>query len=293
MLLSLYVLKCIWSFWEKLKCGLYDGMIYIYDIIMMNEDIIFNIVEFLDIKNVMRCSKVNKLFNKVCNYKIIWKRLNNYGLVHYENDYYGDVKYNYGLKKFIRLTYYRYGVKKLYFQTELEIVYCRFNKLPLEIGLLKNLKRLILDDNNLVDIPREICQLSNLKYLSIAYNKIKTFPIEICQLSNLKYLYLHDNQLTVIPPEISNLNNLTYLTLNNNKLKTLPIQFGQFKKIEMIRVDYNIYIPKELDHINIDFFNKVPNSFAYDYYKLLDDTKLFWIPVFSILAYEFYCYNKN
>ena len=88
--------------------------------------------------------------------------------------------------------------------------------------------------------------------------------------------------------EISNLNNLTYLTLHHNKLKKLPIQFGQFKKIEIIHVDFNIYIPKELDHINIEFYNNVPNSFASDYYKSLDDTKLFWIPVFFIIAYRWF-----
>lgn len=54
---------------------------------MENEDIIFNIYQYLDLKNLLNCSLVNKLFYKKFNSKLIWLEQFNENLYPNINEY--------------------------------------------------------------------------------------------------------------------------------------------------------------------------------------------------------------
>ena len=69
-------------------------------------------------------------------------------------------------------------------------------KLPIEIGKLKNLKYLYLDDNELTELPESICELSNLELLNLRGNKIKKLPKNIGNLKKITSLWLDLETLT-------------------------------------------------------------------------------------------------
>ncbi|EKP03618.1 leucine rich repeat protein [Leptospira kirschneri str. 2008720114] len=76
----------------------------------------------------------------------------------------------------------------------------KLTTLPKEIGQLKNLYDLNLDENPLGAFPKEIGQLENLRVLELNNNQLKTFPKEIGQLKKLRLLFLDAN--LILPKEL-------------------------------------------------------------------------------------------
>ncbi|MFA6118884.1 MAG: leucine-rich repeat domain-containing protein [Parachlamydiales bacterium] len=95
-------------------------------------------------------------------------------------------------------------------------------ELPPEIGQLKNLKKLLLDENELITLPPEIGRLKKLQRLSVCENRLTALPPEIGQLKNLKLLSLTKNKLITLPPEMDQLKKLQRLRVPNNPLTTIP-----------------------------------------------------------------------
>src|SRR5204863_7607636 len=97
--------------------------------------------------------------------------------------------------------------------------------IPVEIGQLKNLEKIIIDNGNgcgmNVSIPASIGELTNLKVLRLygtldareIGSSVKPLPATIAKLQNLEELDLGGNGLQTIPPEISNIKNLKKLEL--------------------------------------------------------------------------------
>ncbi|KAK8991608.1 hypothetical protein V6N11_062613 [Hibiscus sabdariffa] len=155
--------------------------------------------------------------------------------------------------------------------TNLLILYLYKNKLsgsiPQQIGMLKSLNELDLDENNLIgclppsignlvnlsylnlfsnkisgSIPKEIGNLTNLSDLRLSGNKISGFiPKEIGMLGSLKELYLYNNSfIAEIPASIGNLTNLLILYLYKNKLSgSIPQQIGMLKSLNKLDLDEN------------------------------------------------------
>ena len=90
--------------------------------------------------------------------------------------------------------------------------------LPDSIGLLNNLRGLVLDGNVLTSLSDSIGRLTNLTVLNLGYNKLTSLPDSIGRLTNLQALDLRDNQLTSLPDSIGRLTNLEYWDLYNNQL---------------------------------------------------------------------------
>ena len=117
--------------------------------------------------------------------------------------------------------------------------------IPTEIGQLKNLTTLILQQNYLGNLPTEIGQLTNLTTLDLTYNELTSLPAEIGQLKNLATLDLTYNELTSLPAEIGQLKNLTSLDLSDNELTSLPVEIGQLKNLIELslgsnKIDYRL-----------------------------------------------------
>ena len=128
--------------------------------------------------------------------------------------------------------------------------------IPIEIGDMVNLERLVLSNNELSgEIPSTIGNLMNLESLHLGENSLTgSIPSEIENLMNLTSLTLFSNQLTgEIPPEIGNLTNLIVLWLFDNQLTgEIPNEIWNLTNLEWIEISDNQLtgsIPSEIGNL--------------------------------------------
>ncbi|KAJ7949779.1 putative Leucine-rich receptor-like kinase family protein [Quillaja saponaria] len=128
------------------------------------------------------------------------------------------------------------------FSTSLELLNLGFNSLqgeiPHTILNFKNLKELILDDNEFIgQIPEFLGRLKNLEYLSLSDNSLTgPIPSILGNLSFLRVLDLGGNKLNgTIPKSLGILSNLFLLRLGHNSLEG-PVEEAHFSKLS--KLDY-------------------------------------------------------
>jgi small GTP-binding protein len=123
---------------------------------------------------------------------------------------------------------------------ELDLSNKGITELPPEIGQLKNLKKLDLENdwrnpgelrNKLTQLPDEIGQLTKLQTLNLFSNQLTALPESIGQLTSLQTLDLEQNQLTTLPESIGQLTKLSNLNIYSNKLTDLNVDFGKLKNL--------------------------------------------------------------
>ena len=129
--------------------------------------------------------------------------------------------------------------------------YAKFNlearqikALPAQIGELKFLDHLMLQDNTLDELPEELGQIEYLKHLNLSFNYFEIFPEVIAMLKNLRTLNMEHNDLSNISDNIGHLTQLVSLNLNDNKITHLPdsmMNLSQLKSLEIM----NNPIPEE------------------------------------------------
>ena len=144
--------------------------------------------------------------------------------------------------------------------------------LPSEIGNLKKLEKLVIDNGNgcqmNISVPESIGNLSNLKVLRlygaldptdlsdtnkpIPPSKVKSLPGTIGKLQNLEELDLGRNRIKSIPSQIASLQKLKRLALDHNDIDELPAFVGNLKNLQELSVCSNggIKLPKSLANLN-------------------------------------------
>jgi Leucine-rich repeat (LRR) protein len=143
--------------------------------------------------------------------------------------------------------------------------------LPSDIGNLKKLEKLIIDNGNgcqmNVSLPESIGNLSNLKVLRLfgaldpsesdtnkptLPSKVKSLPDTIRKLQNLEELDLGRNAIKGIPPQIASLQKLKRLALDYNEIHELPPFVGNLKNLQELSVCSNggIKLPESLANLN-------------------------------------------
>ena len=120
----------------------------------------------------------------------------------------------------------KYNIYDLYMRDELDLSGRDIYKPELENKLIKK-------------IPKEISVLSNLKKLDLSLNKISVIPKELGDLYNLKILFLYYNEITEIPKELGNLSNLEQLSLAYNKISEIPKEIGNLSKLQELNLSNN------------------------------------------------------
>jgi Leucine-rich repeat (LRR) protein len=143
--------------------------------------------------------------------------------------------------------------------------------LPSEIGNLKKLEKLIIDNGDScqmnISLPESMGNLSNLKVLRLygaidpreigsdkptRPSKVNSLPGTIGKLQNLEVLDLGRNGIKRIPSQIASLQNLKRLALDYNDIHELPPFVGNLKNLQELSVCANggIKLPKSLSNLN-------------------------------------------
>jgi Leucine-rich repeat (LRR) protein len=130
-------------------------------------------------------------------------------------------------------------IKKIYIQnnkaTELSPVHI---KAIVSIPLISVLH---LDGNLLQFLPQELCCLINLKKLYLQDNQlVKLQPSDpIFKLIHLEELFLSQNKIEELSGDISKLTNLRTLDLTNNRIKSLPVELSELTKLKRLDLTEN------------------------------------------------------
>ena len=122
-------------------------------------------------------------------------------------------------------------------------------ELPIEIGELKQLKKLELVSCGLKDVPKELANCQDLQELTIRGLPMQSFPEVICELANLKTLEFRQ-KIKKLPDTFTKLQNLKKLDFsmsfnsgtmsvykNESKTNPLPTVIGQLKNLKDLNLD--------------------------------------------------------
>lgn len=119
-----------------------------------------------------------------------------------------------------------------------------------------NMENLTLKNDHLKEIPFGISSLKSLKSIDLSGNDFNVLPIEFSKLINLEEVFLNDEKNINLPKTLSvlaKLPNLKSLHLENDRLKELPKEILQFKSLESLYLNQNIFkiIPRleTLNHL--------------------------------------------
>jgi Leucine-rich repeat (LRR) protein len=223
------------------------------------DDIIYTILTFLYLDDLLVCTLVNKKFYIICKEQMIWKNLieSKYkGINQYETNYYETFKMYYILEKFIGKNL---DIKHLW-KTDTLFVNKSKIIIPTQISCVKNLSTISLVNNYINHIPAEFGQLSNLKVCILSMNKISTLPTEMGKLHNLNKLYLYDNMLDTIPKEICELPNLKMLNVSDNYISKIPTHIGNLTSLTKLFLHGNNSFGSNQNQYQYNKFKTVPSS---------------------------------
>ena len=134
----------------------------------------------------------------------------------------------------------------------------KLEDLPEEIGKLRNLRELIIDNGNgcsmNVTLPRSIGELSSLRVLRL-YGALDgrdvgdeaaagtkpsaLLPDTLGNLQGLEELDLGRNGIRAVPPQVASLRGLKKLSLDYNDIREVPAFVGELKNLEELSVNAN------------------------------------------------------
>ncbi|KAL3727274.1 hypothetical protein ACJRO7_032069 [Eucalyptus globulus] len=105
-------------------------------------------------------------------------------------------------------------------------------ELPPEVGNLKGLKELFLDQTNIQDIPNSMWSLVKMQRLSLqSCPRLRLNRDSVVKLESLAELELAKTKITELPESIKNLQNLGILNVSKTGIKMLPNAIGRLTKL--------------------------------------------------------------
>jgi hypothetical protein len=112
----------------------------------------------------------------------------------------------------------------------------KLEDLPEEIGELRKLESLIIDNGNgcqmNISLPRSIGGLEHLKVLTL-YGALDPRDLDSGLPPSRRVTFKR------LPPTVANLRNLEELDLGRNGLPAVPVEIGSLRKLKRLGLDYN------------------------------------------------------
>ncbi|KAF8038607.1 hypothetical protein BT93_B1207 [Corymbia citriodora subsp. variegata] len=106
-------------------------------------------------------------------------------------------------------------------------------KLPPEVGSLKGLKELFLDQTGIREIPDSIWSLVKLQRLSLqSCDQLRLNRDSIVKLESLTEMVLTKSKITKLPESIEKLQNLGILNTSKTDIERLPDAIGRLRKLQ-------------------------------------------------------------
>ena len=146
------------------------------------------------------------------------------------------------------------------------------NRMPQNIGKLKSLQSLTLDDCSVNELPDSFSELDSLKFLYLRNCKFTILPKQLNKLKNLSDLSMRKNdlqgslnfegykkltnldlgecKLTEIPKGIFHLINLESLSLGDNDIRIIPAEFIQLNNLQQLDFSDNKNLKISLELAN-------------------------------------------
>lgn len=94
---------------------------------------------------------------------------------------------------------------------------------PKELGKLKRLRRLVLNNNDIRRVPDEIGRLDMLEDLILSCNALEELPNTVAAMSTLRVLKLDSNKLKLLPYGIADVVTLEVIDCaKNDELDMMP-----------------------------------------------------------------------
>jgi hypothetical protein len=115
--------------------------------------------------------------------------------------------------------------------------------LPPEIGNLRKLEELIMDNGNgckmSVALPASIGRLEHLRVLNLYGALFKGLPATIANLQNLEELNLGHNGIPAVPPQVASLHKLKRLLLDYSNIRQVPFFIGNLTNLKELSLNSN------------------------------------------------------
>ena len=113
------------------------------------------------------------------------------------------------------------------------------SSLPPNLSRLKNLRELLLHQNQFSEFPSVVCRLPNLQLLWLSSNQIARIPEDISRLTSLRRLHLDHNLLSELPDSLCHMTQLEVLYLNHNSLKNVCGDIGRLTALRRLFLQHN------------------------------------------------------
>ncbi|XP_078700505.1 uncharacterized protein LOC144927131 isoform X2 [Branchiostoma floridae x Branchiostoma belcheri] len=127
--------------------------------------------------------------------------------------------------------------------TRLDIMDCQFDEFPRQVLQLKGLKELYMGkwagEGKPSLVPEDIGRLKNLENLRMENSDLESLPEGVRELVQLKYLNISDNRFTSVPEQIMNLPNITELHLSGNRISRLPLTLSRMARLKNMIIGDN------------------------------------------------------
>lgn len=122
-----------------------------------------------------------------------------------------------------------------------------------DVELLRNVERLSLRKNFLINLPPNFCTLKGLRYLDLDSNILREIPPVLLQCPKLEILDLSYNSIESLPQEISTLwsQKLKVLSLKNNNVASIwdLMSIVKFDSLSVLEIEGNPIPSDELDSV--------------------------------------------
>ncbi|KAI8497699.1 hypothetical protein Bbelb_243510 [Branchiostoma belcheri] len=127
--------------------------------------------------------------------------------------------------------------------TRLDINDCQFDEFPRQVLQLVGLVTLRMGnwagEGKPSLVPEDIGRLKNLEDLRMENSGLESLPDGVRELVQLDSLNMSGNRFTSVPEQIMNLPNITELFLSDNRISRLPLNLGQMTQIVRLEIGRN------------------------------------------------------